>query len=303
MGSAGLPNNQARQLGANVSFAQSLSGSQPATPLDLSYVHCRTTRIYLSTIPLSLLAQLFASPTTYPMMALDALKKHRLLKRKGNRRVAASPSPGASPNLPYSAVLKGYLVTIFHFPDHRLLTYSYVIIVETNCAYREFPSLSNNSQLPNANQTSMWSTAGSRNASGPVQRNQPTPVSSQQTGQDELFSTNSSRLPSAQGSFRFGNQGNIQPPSQVPPTTIDEFPPLNRSANGDIGSERGASLMSSLGFGPQSGASATPLQSNRGNGLLNALSANSRANEVRSPPGVGMPSELLWRYCTEHQRT
>lgn len=30
--------NQARQLGGNVSFAQSLSGSQPATPLDLSYV-------------------------------------------------------------------------------------------------------------------------------------------------------------------------------------------------------------------------------------------------------------------------
>ena len=29
---------QSRQLGGNVSFAQSLSGSQPATPLDLSYV-------------------------------------------------------------------------------------------------------------------------------------------------------------------------------------------------------------------------------------------------------------------------
>lgn len=37
MGGAGLQ-NPARQLGGNVSFAQSLSGSQPATPLDLSYV-------------------------------------------------------------------------------------------------------------------------------------------------------------------------------------------------------------------------------------------------------------------------
>lgn len=37
MGTSGLPNPN-RQLGGNVSFAQSLSGSQPATPLDLSYV-------------------------------------------------------------------------------------------------------------------------------------------------------------------------------------------------------------------------------------------------------------------------
>lgn len=39
MGGAGLQ-NQGRQMGGNgnVSFAQSLSGSQPATPLDLSYV-------------------------------------------------------------------------------------------------------------------------------------------------------------------------------------------------------------------------------------------------------------------------
>ena len=38
MGSAGLQNNQTRQMGGggNVSFAQSLSGSSPATPLDPS---------------------------------------------------------------------------------------------------------------------------------------------------------------------------------------------------------------------------------------------------------------------------
>ncbi|CAM1511446.1 Fc.00g089590.m01.CDS01 [Cosmosporella sp. VM-42] len=198
MGGAGLQNPN-RQLGGNVSFAQSLSGSQPATPLDLS----------------------------------------------------------------------------------------------------EFPSLSNNSQLPNASQGSMWSTAGSRNLGGPIQRNQPTPLSSQQGGQEDLFTPTSSRLPSAQGSFRFGNQGSISQgsigqssigqSSQVTPSSIDDFPPLNRTGNGEIGSERGANLMSSLGFGSQPGASTGPLQNNRGNGLLNALSATSRAGEVRSPPGVGAP--------------
>jgi CCR4-NOT transcription complex subunit 2 len=35
-GAANVPPGAARQIGGNVSFAQSLSGSQPATPLDLS---------------------------------------------------------------------------------------------------------------------------------------------------------------------------------------------------------------------------------------------------------------------------
>lgn len=166
------------------------------------------------------------------------------------------------------------------------------MIVADN-VHSEFPSLSNNSQIPNANQTSMWSSAGPRNLSGPIQRNQPTPVSSQQTGQDDMFTQSSSRMPSAQGSFRFSNQNNIGSSTQTPPTSTDDFPPLNRTANGDIGSERSASLMSSLGFGPPNGSSSTPLQSNRGNGLLNALSANSRATEVRSPPGVGMSTGKL----------
>ncbi|KIL92831.1 hypothetical protein FAVG1_04012 [Fusarium avenaceum] len=134
--------------------------------------------------------------------------------------------------------------------------------------------------MSNANQSSMWSTAGSRNLGGPIQRNQPT---TQQGGQDDMFSPTSSR---AQGSFRFGNQGSIGQPAQ--PTSVDEFPPLNRTSNGEIGPDRTTSLMSSLGFGSQAGpGSAT---SNRGNGLLNALSANSRAIEARSPPpGIGAP--------------
>ena len=137
----------------------------------------------------------------------------------------------------------------------------------------------------------MWSNAsnaGSRNASAPVQRNQqPTPLSSQ-AGQDDLFSPPSSRMSSQHGSFRFGAQGGVASSTQQSrPTSVDDFPPLHRNGNGDIGSER----MSSLGFGSQGGSTTGPVQSSRGNGLLNALSANGRASEARSPPGIGVPGE------------
>ncbi|PHH65331.1 hypothetical protein CDD81_2743 [Ophiocordyceps australis] len=100
----------------------------------------------------------------------------------------------------------------------------------------DFPSLSTNPQL-SASQATMWSNAGSRNLSGPVQRNQSTPVSGPTAGQDDVFAAASSRVPPHQG------------------------------------------------FGPQN-PSSTHVQSHRGNGLLNALSANNRANEARTPPGV-----------------
>ncbi|KAM3503893.1 hypothetical protein MY10362_003924 [Beauveria mimosiformis] len=108
----------------------------------------------------------------------------------------------------------------------------------------EFPSLSNNSQLGNPSQALMWSTAGSRNVSAPVQRNQPTPVSSQHTGQEEFYNSNP-RSTANHGSLRFGNQ----PGQQVTPSSVDDFPPLNRTINGE---ERSASLMSSLGISAQS---------------------------------------------------
>jgi hypothetical protein len=147
----------------------------------------------------------------------------------------------------------------------------------------EFPSLSNNPQLGNAGQTNLWATGG-RNLGAPIPRNQATPISSQPSQQqDDLFSS-SSRLSSAQGSFRFGNPPSATQGSQSQGTSVDEFPPLNRNANGDIGQERGTNLMSSFGFGATGAASAPTAQPNRvGNGLLNALSANSRATEVLSP--------------------
>ena len=140
--------------------------------------------------------------------------------------------------------------------------------------------------MSNSNPSSMWSSAGggSRNMSGPIPRNQSLSMSSQQQAQDDPFGQNSSRLQATQSSFRYGNQGNPSPAPQGQSTGNDDpFPPLNRNAGGEIGSERAQNLMSSLGFGAQTGS--TP--ANRGNGLLNALSANSRASEGRSPPGIG----------------
>ncbi|KFA78887.1 hypothetical protein S40288_05335 [Stachybotrys chartarum IBT 40288] len=218
----------------------------------------------------------------YPMM--------RPLRRRGKEMAdgAAGAEPewkeeddGSMNPLPYATVLKGYFIlprltsSALHSQSGNMLA---------DLFGRDFPSLSGNSQLPSANQASMWSNAGSR----PVQRNQPTPISSQPTGQEDLFSAASSRMPNGQGSFRFSNQGNILQASQVPPSSIDDFPPLNRTANGEISSERGPNPMSSLGFGPQNG-SAGVAQPNRGNGLLNALSANSRASEARTPPGINPP--------------
>ncbi|CAG9997729.1 unnamed protein product [Clonostachys byssicola] len=151
----------------------------------------------------------------------------------------------------------------------------------------EFPSLSNNAQLPSANQGSMWSSAGSRNLSGPVQRSQATPIQSQ-TGQEDLFNPSTSRMTSTHGSFRFGSQGNPSSTSQAQSNSADDFPPLNRSGNGDL-------APGSLGFGSPNGASAGPPQTTRGNGLLNALSANSRSSGVRSPPGGLTRSQHAFR--------
>ncbi|KAM3558686.1 hypothetical protein ARSEF4850_004482 [Beauveria asiatica] len=181
----------------------------------------------------------------------------------------------------------------------------------------EFPSLSNNSQLGNTSQASMWSTAGSRNVSAPVQRNQPTPVSSQHTGQEEFYNSNP-RSTANHGSLRFGNQ----PGQQVTPSSVDDFPPLNRTVNGE---ERSASLMSSLGISAQSapspgltGSSAqlpeddsrsrqadrlSKQLANIGNGggspglsLQDSLINKMKGDEAQSPvdPLAGMPDADKW---------
>ncbi|KAK0735756.1 hypothetical protein B0T21DRAFT_290046 [Apiosordaria backusii] len=148
----------------------------------------------------------------------------------------------------------------------------------------EFPSLSNTA--PNqSSPASMWAQQPSRNIGGGAHRGPQTPLSAQQGQQDDLFT--SSRLTSTpHSSFRFGNQGAV---SQAPQGgQADEFPPLNRPTNGEIGGqERGPGLMSNIGFGPAGTPSGGALHTNRaGNGLLNALSATSRTREVISPTSV-----------------
>ncbi|KAK4197220.1 putative general negative regulator of transcription subunit [Triangularia verruculosa] len=145
----------------------------------------------------------------------------------------------------------------------------------------EFPSLSN--AAPNqSTQASMWAQQPSRNIGGGAHRGPQTPLSAH-PGQDDLFAP--SRLATAQSSFRFGNQGAV---NQAPQGgQADEFPPLNRPTNGEIGQERGSGLMSNIGFGQASAPSGGALLTNRaGNGLLNALSATSRTGDVISPTSI-----------------
>ncbi|RDL33608.1 Uncharacterized protein BP5553_07976 [Venustampulla echinocandica] len=157
----------------------------------------------------------------------------------------------------------------------------------------EFPSLSNNQPQPSQ---STWAASGSRNI-GPS-TNMRIPQSSlsaqqqlnaqQQTQQqqDDLFNS-SSQLPSSQGAFRFGSQNAVGQASQS--STVEEFPPLNRNVNGDIGQDRNSNLIQNVSFGAQGNnlgfGSTNPPQPNRNNGLLNALSGTNRA-----PPGNRIPS-------------
>jgi CCR4-NOT transcription complex subunit 2 len=138
----------------------------------------------------------------------------------------------------------------------------------------------------------MWSGQAARNLGGAAHRGTGTPIA-QQTQQDDMYA---SRLASAQGSFRFGNQG-AAAQAQGQAGVADDFPPLNRAGNGDIGAQdrRGSVMTGGMGFGAQGSAasSAAAMHANRaGNGLLNALSgANTRAADVRTPTAIGRPQD------------
>lgn len=130
----------------------------------------------------------------------------------------------------------------------------------------------------------MWSAGASRGLSGPVQRSQGgASIAPQPSASDDIFAPNPRLQSGSQGTFRFGSQASLGQPSHGQPSTADEFPPLNRNANGEIGQERGSNLVSSLGFSSQQATTSAALQSVRngsGNGLLNAVRAHSA--ETRS---------------------
>lgn len=134
----------------------------------------------------------------------------------------------------------------------------------------------------------MWSASGPRNPNGPVQRNQSTPVSSQPTGHDDLFNpAPSSRMPLNQGLSPFGTHMHATSHAQMSGIATPR-----KAAISEMGPYTVANKSSSTGFGSQS-TGPTHVQAHRGNGLLNALSANSRANEARSPPGAGSSGSLI----------
>lgn len=138
----------------------------------------------------------------------------------------------------------------------------------------------------------MW-TAGSRPLGVPGQRSQANPLSAQTNQQDDIFTT-SARMSSGQGTFRFGSQNSARQSSLNPVSGADEFPPLSRAANGEMGQERTAGLINSLGFGSEPVASTSSVQSSRaGNGLMNALNANARATETRSSISGTLPESSL----------
>ncbi|CAN8102730.1 unnamed protein product [Discula destructiva] len=153
----------------------------------------------------------------------------------------------------------------------------------------DFPSLNNNPQMAGANQpsSSMWGGGGgqaARHLGGP-QRNPNASIPP--PGQQEDPFSAVSRLSSGQNSFRYGSQAGMGQPPQSQPTGGEEFPPLARNGNGEIGQERSSSLVSAMGgmsFGPQSGMAQASAQAGRsGNGLLNAVTAQARTAEARSP--------------------
>ncbi|PHH52988.1 General negative regulator of transcription subunit 2 [Ceratocystis fimbriata CBS 114723] len=155
----------------------------------------------------------------------------------------------------------------------------------------DFPSLSNNSQMQNTGHASLWATSAANGprSVGPIPRAPSTTLASHIAQQEDPFSpgATSGRLNSAQGSFRFGSQGNMnvgqpsQPPQQMPSSSIDDFPPLNNRG----GTTNDSTQIQNMGFqavgGPSvtsSGQNAQSAQSRSGNGLLNALSANNNSN-------------------------
>lgn len=120
----------------------------------------------------------------------------------------------------------------------------------------------------------------------------------QQSQQEDLF-TSSTQFTSNQSSFRFGNQNSVGQSAQ--PSSVDEFPPLSRNSNGDIGQDRSSNMIQNVGFGAQPNGSgfgpSNATSQNRSNGLLNALSGSSRipGNRVSSPTTVSGKS--MYRQC------
>ncbi|KAI9843101.1 MAG: hypothetical protein M1838_002873 [Thelocarpon superellum] len=177
----------------------------------------------------------------------------------------------------------------------------------------EFPSLSSAQSQHNQNAgQAAWASATQRGASHAAQHRahqQPTPSQTplpqgqgpsgqaQPPHQDNLFPS-SSQFVSGLDDFGFGAPNTVGPltgSSQPKTGSIDEFPPLGRNANGEIGQARGAGGVQHGPFGAQLssngfGTNISQASSGQGrNGLLGAVpTAQDRSrqlglNNARSP--------------------
>ncbi|KAI9720195.1 MAG: hypothetical protein M1812_003013 [Candelaria pacifica] len=192
----------------------------------------------------------------------------------------------------------------------------------------EFPSLSSGPQPQHQNPSAqaVWANATQRAQQTAVQRPQqpqstpqaplqpqqtPQPLPQQQqqqqhfqqhTQQDEPFPS-VSQFASALDDYRSGGQsgvGQLSGSTQPQTGSIDEFPPLGRNGNGEIGQDRRGGLMQNQGFGGHINGSGfgSSLVSSQGaqgrSGFLGAMAGQQDGNRgggigdrVLSPVGLG----------------
>ncbi|KAI9792218.1 MAG: CCR4-NOT transcription complex subunit 2 [Candelina submexicana] len=191
----------------------------------------------------------------------------------------------------------------------------------------EFPSLSSGPQPQHQNSSAqaVWANATQRAQQTPVQRPQQQPSTTQasippqqqqhqhfqqQAQQDEPFPS-VSQFASALDDYRSGGQsgvGQLSGSAQPQTGSIDEFPPLGRNGNGDIGQDRRGGLMQNAGFGGHTngngfGPSLIPSQGSQGRiGFLGAMTGQQDGNRgsgigdrIVSPAGLGSGGTILPR--------
>ncbi|KAI9774670.1 MAG: hypothetical protein M1840_002919 [Geoglossum simile] len=167
----------------------------------------------------------------------------------------------------------------------------------------EFPSLSSSQSQHQTSSQAAWTSAPQRGT--PVQRpqansnnNQATTSQQQQQQQDDLFPS-ASQFASGLDDFRasaFSGQARQMAGSSQPQTgNIDEFPPLGRTGNGEIGQDRRGSLMQNVGFGGHANGAGfgpgllQPQSLQTRSGLLSTISGQQEQNRQAglSPAGLG----------------
>lgn len=159
----------------------------------------------------------------------------------------------------------------------------------------EFPSLSGQPQQSHQNSAqSTWANPTQRSNHTPVQRPQQNSnigqggggsqaqlgQGSQQQGHNDDLFPSSSQFANGLDDYRFGGQnavGQLTGSSQPQTTNIEEFPPLGRTGNGEIGQDRREGMMQQNGFGgPSNGNEYGQHMTLQGrNNILRAMSGST----------------------------